>query len=168
MKASGRMAASFMVLIFSLSCGAYAQQDESGGPPPEDEGQMPPMKHQRGERQQPMGMMQGGQMMGMCPMHGMMMKQMTDRSLVATSDGGVVLLCAGKLYKYDKELKLVGEAETAAGIGNMEQMMNQMKEGCPACKGCMGPRKMTPPAGGEGAEGEGEGPQGAEPSAEAQ
>jgi hypothetical protein len=43
--------------------------------------------------------------------HGMMMNPVTDRQLVATSDGGVVVLFGNKIMKYDKNLNLVKEAE---------------------------------------------------------
>jgi len=47
------------------------------------------------------GMMDKGKMMGMCPMHGKMMKSMMEKSVVATSDGGVVVMLGNKLFKYD-------------------------------------------------------------------
>ena len=46
-------------------------------------------------------------MMGMMGMRAMMNKPM----LVATSDGGVVVLAGKKLYKYDASLNLVKEAD---------------------------------------------------------
>ena len=53
----------------------------------------------------------GGKKMGM--MDGKMMKGMGmhQQSLVATSDGGVVVLSGGKLMKYDSSLNLVKEVE---------------------------------------------------------
>jgi hypothetical protein len=48
-------------------------------------------------------MMRGG-MMGMHPM-------MYSSSLVATTDGGVVVMMGNKLIKYDKDLNLVKEVE---------------------------------------------------------
>ena len=51
--------------------------------------------------------MMDGKMMGMCPM----MKSMMERSVVATSDGGVVVVMGNKLTKYDKDLNVVKEAE---------------------------------------------------------
>jgi hypothetical protein len=46
-------------------------------------------------------------MVGMHPMSGMMCSS----SLVATQDGGVIVLVGDKLLKYDKDLNLVKEAE---------------------------------------------------------
>jgi hypothetical protein len=39
------------------------------------------------------------------------MQKLRDRSVVATSDGGVVLVFGDKIMKYDKDLKLVKETE---------------------------------------------------------
>ena len=50
------------------------------------------------------GMMDGKS--GMMGMHGMMMKMM-EKSVVATSDGGVIVVLATKLSKYDKDLKVI-------------------------------------------------------------
>ena len=73
-------------------------------------------------------MMGGGMMMGaglgdgmgaMRTMMGMM------NNLVATSDGGVVVMIGNKLYKYDKNLKLVKEAEIKVDMKSMQRMMGQ-------------------------------------------
>jgi len=59
----------------------------------------------------------------MCPMHcGMMMKKM----MIATSDGGVIVMAGKKLIKYDKDLNLVKEVEIKM---DMEKMMKD----CPMC-----------------------------------
>lgn len=70
------------------------------------------------------GMMDGGmmKMMKMMHMHGMMMRSST---MVSSNDGGVIVLSGNKLYKYDKNLKLVGEAEVkmekdGMGMGMMK------------------------------------------------
>jgi len=73
------------------------------------------------------GMMSGGMMgsgkgdcMGsMGTMMGMM------NSLVATSDGGVVVMIGNKLYKYDKNLNLVKEAEIKVDFKGMQRMLEQ-------------------------------------------
>jgi len=71
------------------------------------------------------GMMMGdGAMMGG---HDMMMKHgMGGPSLVATSDGGVVVLSGCTLTKYDKNLKEVKEVQLKCGM---------MKKGCPMMGG---------------------------------
>jgi hypothetical protein len=57
---------------------------------------------------------------GMPPMMGMMSMM---GNLVATNDGGVVVLMGLKLYKYDKNLNLVKEAEIKVDMKNMQRMM---------------------------------------------
>ena len=67
------------------------------------------------------GMMEGGGEQGMMQGHGkgkmnpMMMGMMHKDSLVATSDGGVVILSGPRLLKYDAELTLVKEVELPKG-----------------------------------------------------
>ena len=70
--------------------------------------------------------MGGKMMMGMM---GMMPKQM-----VATSDGGVIVLIGNKLLKYDKDLNLVKETELKTDVElkmdvePMQKMIEKMKE----------------------------------------
>lgn len=79
------------------------------------------------------GMMDKG-MMGM----GMMMKMM-EKSAIATSDGGIVLVSVDKLSKYDKDLNLVKEIELKSDMAAMQKMMSEMMEKCPMMgKGMMG------------------------------
>ena len=73
-----------------------------------------------------MGMMGQGMNCNCGRMCMMMQKQM-----VATSDGGVIVLSGHKLYKYDKNLQLVKEAEIKM---EMPRMMGQMKEKCDKAK----------------------------------
>ena len=78
------------------------------------------------------GMMGGGMMgRGMKGMmkHGMMMKMM-EKSVVATSDGGVVVIMANKMSKYDKDMKLVKEVDLTTDMGGMKKMMGEMMEQC--------------------------------------
>ena len=75
--------------------------------------------------------MMGKGMMGMCPMMGGMMKSMMDKSMVLTSDGGVIVLSGNKLTKYDKDLNVVKEVELKADMEGMQKMMSQMMEKCP-------------------------------------
>lgn len=64
-------------------------------------------------------------------MHGMMMKKMMQKEMVATEDGGVIVLIGNKLMKYDKDLNLVKEVEIK---WDMEAMKKRMKE----CMNMMG------------------------------
>ena len=60
---------------------------------------------------------------GMHRMGGMMMH----KTIIATEDGGVVVMMGDKLVKYDKNLNLVKEVEF-----NMEE--EECDEECPTCK----------------------------------
>lgn len=78
-----------------------------------------------------------GKMMGKgkgdCKMCGMMMgKCMTSHSIVATSDGGIVVSSCGKFAKYDKNLNLIKEVERVDQKECMAKMA-EMKEKCPMC-----------------------------------
>ena len=79
-----------------------------------------------------MGMMgeKGGESKGMMGMHGMM-KKMMEKSVVATSDGGIVIVTGNKITKYDKDLNVVKEIETKMDIDSMKEMMGK----CPMMKG---------------------------------
>ncbi|MCX5782261.1 MAG: hypothetical protein NT145_06115 [Elusimicrobia bacterium] len=79
------------------------------------------------------GMMEKGGMKGMCPMHGMMMGQMMGKSMIASGDGGVIVMMGNKLMKYDKDLNLVKEAEIKVDEEAMQKMM-EMCNNCPMCK----------------------------------
>lgn len=68
------------------------------------------------------GMMDSGKGDGMGSM-GTMMGMMN--RLVATSDGGVVVMIGNKLYKYDKNLNLLKEAEIKVDFRGMQRMMEQ-------------------------------------------
>lgn len=93
------------------------------------------------------GMMMKGGMMGMCPMHGMMMGK---GGMVATPEGGVIVMAGNKLYKYDKDLNLVKEAEVKMDMAATQRMMSEMKQGCPMCQemmahcGMMGEEQKEP------------------------
>ena len=79
--------------------------------------------------------MMNGKMMGMCPM----MKSMMDKNVVATSDGGIVVVAGNKLTKYDKDLNVVKEVELKMDMEGMQKMMDNMKSMCPMMdKGMMG------------------------------
>ena len=78
------------------------------------------------------GGMMGGRM-GMCPMHGMMMKQMMGRSVIATEDGGIIVMIGNRIAKYDKKLNLVNEIELKVDMEKMQQKMKKMMDECPMC-----------------------------------
>ena len=69
-------------------------------------------------------------------MGGMIMQMMgtIQKQMVATNDGGVIVMTGNKLLKYDKDLNLVKEVELKTGfevkmdVGSMQEMMKNMKE----------------------------------------
>lgn len=82
-----------------------------------------------------MGEMRG--MMAQC-----MAQSMAQQSVVATTDGGVVILAAGKLMKYDGNLNLVKEIDLQIDYDAMRSRMERMVRDMP-----MG-RRMMPGRGG--------------------
>ena len=85
------------------------------------------------------GMMDGGMMKMMHMMHGMMRSS----TMVVSNDGGVIVLTGSKLYKYDKNLNLIKEAEIKTEMGGMwmSGMMGGtggMKKSCCQGKAMMG------------------------------
>ena len=104
------------------------------------------------------GMMDGGMMKMMHKMHGMMRSPM----MVASNDGGVIVLMGSKLYKYDKNLNLVKEAEIKTdmadrlpgGAGGMMGGMEGKKKMCCQGKEMMGQEDTAD----EAAEGEADQP----------
>jgi len=77
------------------------------------------------------GMMEKGMMDGkMSGMHSMM-KSMMERSIIATSDGGIVIVIGNKMTKYDKDLNVVKEVELKMDMEGMQKMMDDMKSMCP-------------------------------------
>lgn len=72
------------------------------------------------------GQMRGGGGRGMNPM---MMGMMGGKeSVVATSDGGVVVLAGPKLMKYDRDLNLVKEVEIKKGKPGSEPGKNPQQD----------------------------------------
>lgn len=102
-----------MLVCFSVGVGSLSYAEEEQGA-----AQDPMMG--KGMMKGKMGMMKGG-MMGM--MH---------RSMVASPDGGVIVLSGNKLMKYDKDLNLAKEAVIPGGD------MADMKGMCPMCARMMG------------------------------
>lgn len=86
-----------------------------------------------------MGMMGGKGMKGMCPMMGGMMSSMMGKSMVATSDGGIVVSAGNKITKYDKDLNVVKEVEVKMDMEGMQKNMTDMMKNCPMMgEGMMG------------------------------
>jgi len=77
-------------------------------------------------------MMEKGKMMEKGDMCGMMAKtMMMGKSIVATTDGGVIVLMGNKLLKYDKDLTLQKEVEIKMDMEGMQKTMMQMMEKYP-------------------------------------
>jgi hypothetical protein len=85
------------------------------------------MMMQKGMMGQPM---MGKPMPMMCPMHMMMCQGMMQKDIVATSDGGAIVMVDNKLLKYDKDLNLVKEAELKIDMKAMQDKMMQMMKEC--------------------------------------
>jgi len=67
----------------------------------------------------------------MCHMNKSMM--MGEKKLVATQDGGAVLMMGNKLIKYDAQMNLVKEVEIKMDMEAMKKLMEEMKASCPMC-----------------------------------
>jgi len=80
--------------------------------------------------QQSSGMMQGGSggMMGNMGCSGCGMMQ---GSVAATGDGGVVVVAAGKLIKYDAAFKKVNEVDIDVDWNAVNQKTQQTMQNCP-------------------------------------
>jgi hypothetical protein len=70
-----------------------------------------------------------------CPMCHMGKEMMEGKKLVATQDGGAILMIGNKLIKYDAQLNIVKEAEIKIDMEAMCKSMEEMKANCPMCKG---------------------------------
>ena len=73
-------------------------------------------------------------LMGKHPMGPMMMKAMMEKSIVATTDGGVVVLAGNKLIKFDKDLNVLKEVEIKVDMEAMQKSMKEMMKNCPLMK----------------------------------
>jgi hypothetical protein len=85
----------------------------------------------------------GQVMLGMCPMHTMMCQGMMQKEMVATEDGGVIIMAYNKLCKYDKDLNLVKEVELKIDIKAMQDKMQQMMKECVEKCQMMKPQEKT-------------------------
>jgi len=68
-----------------------------------------------------------------CPICNMNRTMMDVKKLVATQDGGVVLMMCNKLIKYDASLNVVKEVEVKMDMEAMKRSMEEMKKDCPIC-----------------------------------
>ena len=68
----------------------------------------------------------------------MMMKSMMQKQIVATSDGGVIVLVGNKLLKYDSDLNLKKEVEIQIDFEGMCKMMKEKMD--------KAHKKLKPPA----------------------
>ena len=73
------------------------------------------------------GMMGKGMKGEMCST----MKTMSEKQMVPSGDGGVIVMVGNKLIKYDKNLNVVKEAEIKVDMEAMKKMMGD----CPMMKG---------------------------------
>jgi hypothetical protein len=66
----------------------------------------------------------------MCKMmkHKMPHQMMGGAQMVASGDGGVIIMVGNKLVKYDKDLNLVKDVEIKAVAEKMEKMREEMAE----------------------------------------
>ena len=70
-----------------------------------------------------------------CPMCNMREEMMESKKLVATQDGGAILMIGNKLIKYDASMNVAKEVEIKIDMEAMKNMMDEMKKNCPMCKG---------------------------------
>ncbi len=61
---------------------------------------------------------------------GMMMGSYLQHCMVASNDGGVIVMVGDKLQKFDRDLKLVKEITVAIDMEHMENMMSRMTAMC--------------------------------------
>jgi len=69
-----------------------------------------------------------------CPMCHMNKMAMCERKLVATQDGGVILMIGNKLIKYDASMNIVKEVEIKMDMEAMKNKMEEMRKNCPMCR----------------------------------
>jgi hypothetical protein len=125
------IAAMVILLAAGVTYFAYAADPMMKGKGMMDGNDMMMQKGMMGQ-----GMM-GKTMPMMCPMHTMMCQGMMKKEIVATSDGGVIVMADNKLFKYDKDVNLIKEVELKIDMKAMQDKMMQMMKDCPMCKNMM-------------------------------
>jgi hypothetical protein len=81
--------------------------------------------------------MKKGMMMGKGKMMGQMMMKVMEKSVTATSDGGIVVLAGNHLVKYDKDMNIIKEADVKVDMDAMQKDMEGMMKMCPMMQGDM-------------------------------
>ncbi len=84
--------------------------------------------------QQEMSGRKKGMMKDMPMMQGGMMGGMMKRQVVATSDGGVIIIVGNLLIKYDKDLELVEKTAIEISDEDMQRMTKTMKQHRGMCR----------------------------------
>lgn len=69
-----------------------------------------------------------------CPLCMAKVQQIFQSQLVPLADGGVLLLTAGKMYKYDQNLNLVAETEVQIDYNQIRTQLQDMMSNCPICR----------------------------------
>ena len=123
-----------LTAVLSLSLlpmSGFAQDPSSdGGTTPTNQGMM--------NQQGTMMRAQGTTMTHPWPMGGGMMGAMMGRAMVATEDGGVVVLSGEQLMKFDKNLNLVKKVEVKIDTAAMDRWMKEMGGRYGWCRGWRG------------------------------
>lgn len=101
------------VLIFAAIGLAQSEQPQEG-----KMGHMKQMMDQKMKKQD--------NMQTRCPICAKAMASMMGKAMLPTDDGGVIVMIANKLYKYDQNLDLKNETELPFDYENMKQMMMKM------------------------------------------
>jgi hypothetical protein len=118
----------FIALLVAVAIAGFALQgcnsETAAGEPVAKAGMPRPMHGKMGKEQ----------MMCMCPMCHMMMGPMMGKSMIATTDGGVVVMVGDKLMKFDKDLNLVKEIKIKMDIEGMPKKVEQPTKECPMHK----------------------------------
>jgi hypothetical protein len=115
-----------ILLVAGITYFVFAA-DQPGGMM--DKGMMAKQAMMDGNDMMHKGMM-GKMMPQMCPMHTMMAQGMMHKEIVATSDGGVVVMYDNKLLKYDKDVNFVKEVDLKIDAKAMQEKMQQMMKDC--------------------------------------
>lgn len=69
-----------------------------------------------------------------CPMCMMMAGHLFKSELIATADGGALLMIGGTLYKYDANLSLVAETQLQLDTQRIQTQLQEMMSNCPVCQ----------------------------------
>ncbi|MDE2009029.1 MAG: hypothetical protein KGJ09_03000 [Candidatus Omnitrophica bacterium] len=121
-----------LAAVLVLSSAVVFAQDTSSNKNVNGTTDKPSMMDQGGMMGQ--GMMGPGMMHKGMMMHGMMMRMM-NASMVATSDGGVVVFTGDRLIKYDKDLNVVKEVKIKGYMPAWEKTCPIMNPGMMKAEG---------------------------------